>query len=179
MSDTAQTPPAAPKPQIERLGDRLSYICNVAAAIGLIAITVVNGINVSARYFFDFAFPWAEELMQFIMIAMIFAGCVTITWRQLHIRIDLLLEAFSPKLRRLVNGAVALVSIAAILYIDQASFSIVQKLYQFEQASLALEIPLWIPQIFVAGGLLMMAVLIFVRTVLSFLRSPSADQGHI
>ncbi len=156
------------KSTLERLGDGLSHYSNVVAAIGLITIMLVNGVNVAARYFFGFAFPWAEELMQFIMIALIFTGCVTITWRQLHIRIDLLLEVFTPKVRRVLDAIIALFSIGALLYIDRASFSIVQRLFEFEQRSLALEVPLWIPQIFVAGGFLVMAIIIALRVFISF-----------
>ena len=166
---TDATPTVLPdKSTLERVGDGLSHYCNVVAAVGLIIIMLVNGVNVAARYFFGFAFPWAEELMQFIMIALIFAGCVTITWRQLHIRIDLLLEAFTPKVRRVLDAIIAIFSIGALLYIDRASFNIVERLFEFEQRSLALEVPLWIPQIFVAGSFLIMAIIIALRVLISF-----------
>jgi TRAP-type C4-dicarboxylate transport system permease small subunit len=156
------------KSALERFGDALSHYSNVFAAIGLITIMLVNGLNVGTRYFLGFAFPWADELMQFIMIALIFTGCVTITWRQLHIRIDLLLEIFTPRVRRVIDALTAIVSIAALLYIDKASFSIVDRLFEFEQRSLALEVPLWIPQFFVAAGFLLMAVIIALRVFISF-----------
>lgn len=167
MTDGTQSL-AENKSAIERIGDGLSHYSNVVAAVGLIVIMLTNGLNVATRYFFGFAFPWAEELMQFIMIALIFTGCVTITWRQLHIRIDLLLEVFTPKVRRMIDAIVAVFSIGALLYIDKASFNIVERLFDFEQRSLALEVPLWIPQIFVAGGFLMMAIIIALRVALSF-----------
>ncbi len=156
------------KSALERFGDGLSHYANVVAAIGLIVIMLTNGLNVAARYFFGFAFAWAEELMQFIMIGLIFTGCITITWRQLHIRIDLLLEVFTPKVRRIIDAVIALFSIGALLYIDRASFNIVQRLFEFEQRSLALEVPLWIPQLFVAGGFLLMAIIIALRIIISF-----------
>jgi len=49
--------------------------------------------------------------------------------------------------------------------LDSVSFRIVSMLYAFDQRSLALEAPLWIPQGFVSVGLLLIAVMLVLRAV--------------
>jgi hypothetical protein len=74
------------------LGDAVAGVCLVLAALALIAVVAINGVNVVARYFFGSPFSWAEELMLFLMILGGFAGANAITWRNRHVR--------SPMFRR-------------------------------------------------------------------------------
>jgi TRAP-type C4-dicarboxylate transport system permease small subunit len=146
-------------------GEEVSGVCNVIAAICLLAITAVNLINVTARYLFTNPFAWAEELMIFLMILIVFAGCVTATWQQMHIHIDILVGAVKPRTRAILGVIVTLVGIASLVLIDRAGFSIVERLFRFDQRSLALEAPLWVPQSFVAVGLLIVIILMAVRLI--------------
>ena len=78
--------PEAERPKLgalHRLGDLTAQVCNFVAALALGAIVVINGANVLCRYVFGFAFPWAEELMIFLMILIVFAGAAAVTWSNL------------------------------------------------------------------------------------------------
>ena len=90
----------APHRFISRLCDGVAHACLVIAALSLLCIVAINGANVVARYFFGRAFSWAEESMLFLMILGVFSGAVAVTWRNLHIRIDTLVERMPPALRR-------------------------------------------------------------------------------
>jgi TRAP-type C4-dicarboxylate transport system permease small subunit len=48
-----------------------------------------------------------------------------------------------------------------------ASYRIVSLLYSFDQRSDALELPSWIPQSFVTAGLGLMALVIFIKLLMS------------
>jgi C4-dicarboxylate transporter DctQ subunit len=166
MSDTTE-PVVAPSGPIEQLFDWLSRLCLALAAAALLCIVAINGSNVVARYFFGSPFSWAEELMLFLMIFSVFSASVAVTWRNLHIRIDTLVDQLSPVLQRLTRVIAAVASIAILSTAMMASFRIVSLLKGFDQRSDALDAPMWIPQSFVTIGLALIALTIAARLVTS------------
>jgi TRAP-type C4-dicarboxylate transport system permease small subunit len=164
MSSISQ--PDAPRfAALYRIGDAIAQVCAVIAAAALCVIVVINGANVVNRYVFGHAFSWAEELMIFLMILIVFAGAATVTWRNAHIRIELVTEFLPPAVRKIAAGVVGVAALIVLVVLDQVSFRIVSMLYAFDQRSLALEVPLWIPQGFVSVGLLLMAVMLVLRAL--------------
>jgi C4-dicarboxylate transporter DctQ subunit len=161
---------AAPRGVIERLCDGLSHACLVIAAIALLGIVLINGANVVARYFFGSPFSWAEELMLFLMILGVFTGAVAVTWRNLHIRIDTLVDRLPPRLRRVVSVIATLASVAILTIVMVASFRLVSLLQSMEQVSDALHAPSWIPQSFVTIGLGLMSLMMLAKLAVSFRR---------
>src|SRR3981189_2351285 len=161
---------AAPRGVIERLCDGLSHACLVIAAIALLGIVLINGGNVVARYFFGSPFSWAEELMLFLMILGVFTGAVAVTWRNLHIRIDTIVDRLPPTLRRVVSVVATLASIAILTIVMVASFRLVALLASMDQRSDALHAPSWMPQSFGTIGLGLMALMMLARLVTSFRR---------
>lgn len=160
---------------IEGAGNRVSRGANMLAAVSLLVIAGVNVANVVARYLFSSPFAWAEELMIYLMILIVFAGCVSATWHQIHIRIDLLIERLGPAARAMANGFVTVVGVGALIMIARASLGTIERLYRFDQRSLALEAPLWIPQSLVLVGLAIVAVLMVVRLVVPGREKHAAD----
>ena len=169
----SETPTPAPNGLINWLCDGIAHACLVIAALSLLCIVAINGVNVVARYFFGSPFSWAEELMLFLMILSVFAGAIAVTWRNLHIRIDTFIDRASPAVRRAAQVIGTLIAIAAIGTVAVASARIVMLLYDFDQRSDALQAPAWIPQSFVAIGLGTIALLMAVRLVLSLTRPPA------
>ena len=159
-----------PRGFIEWLCDGISYVCLAIAALSLLCIVAINGANVVARYFFGSPFSWAEELMLFLMILGVFAGAVAVTWRNLHIRIDTIVDRLPPAIRRVVTVVATLASIAIILVVVVASSRLVSLLRGMDQRSDALDAPSWIPQSFLTIGLALMAFMMAVRLVTSFRR---------
>jgi C4-dicarboxylate transporter, DctQ subunit len=173
MTDTsAEAPDDAlpPRSLIERLCDGISHACLVIAAMSLLCIVAINGANVVARYFFGSPFSWAEELMLFLMILGVFSGAVAVTWRNLHIRIDTLVDRLPPPIRRATMLIASLASIAILGIVTLASFRLVSLLQSMDQRSDALNAPSWLPQSFVTIGLGMMALMMLARIVVSLRR---------
>ena len=162
---------------LESTGDTVSSVSNVLAAVSLLLITMVNVANVVARYIFASPFAWAEELMIYLMILIVFAGCVTATWHQIHIRIDILTVLLKPRLQVTTNVVVTAVGFVALALIIKASLVSIERLYRYEQLSLALEAPLWIPQSFVSIGFSIVAVMMVVRLWVPRRDSHSAESG--
>ena len=172
MSEESAT--GQPPGLVDRLGEGLTQLCLAIAAASLLCIVVVNGANVVARYLFRAPFPWAEELMLFLMILAVFAGAIAVTWRNLHIRIDTFIERAPPAVRRAALVIGTLVSIAAIVTVTTASVRIVGLMYELDQRSDALQAPSWIPQSFVSIGLGMIALLMAIKLVVALLEARRA-----
>jgi TRAP-type C4-dicarboxylate transport system permease small subunit len=169
MSEPSTDAPA-PNGFIVWLCDGIAHVCLVIAALSLVCIVAINGANVVARYFFGRAFSWAEELMLFLMILGVFSGAVAVTWRNLHIRIDTLVERLPPPIRRWIVVIASLASIGILAVVTVASFRLVSLLQSMDQRSDALNAPSWMPQSFVTIGLGMMALMMLARIVVSLRR---------
>ncbi len=169
MTDPSNDTPA-PNGFIIRLCDGIAHACLVIAALSLLCIVAINGANVVARYFFGRPFSWAEELMLFLMIFGVFSGAVAVTWRNLHIRIDTLVERLPPPIRRATMLVASLASIAVLGVVMVASFRLVSLLQSMDQRSDALNAPSWLPQSFVTIGLGLMALMMLARIAVSLRR---------
>jgi TRAP-type C4-dicarboxylate transport system permease small subunit len=152
---------------VARICQSLSEACRAIAGIALLIIVAINGANVVARYFFGRPFSWAEELMLFCMILAVFAGAISVTWLNAHIRIDTFVDRAPPVLQRAARVIATAACLAVLLPIIYASQGMVSLLYSFDQRTDALEAPMWIPQSFVTIGLALVAAVMVVRLILS------------
>jgi TRAP-type C4-dicarboxylate transport system permease small subunit len=166
----SETSAPAPSGFITWLCDGISHACLVIAALSLLGIVAINGANVVLRYFFGSPFSWAEELMLFLMILGVFTGAVAVTWRNLHIRIDTVVERLPAAWRRAASVVATLASIGILAVVVVASSRLVALLQEMDQRSDALNAPSWIPQSFLTIGLTLVALMMAARLVLSFRR---------
>lgn len=160
-------PPGGPAGVVEWLGEALTRVCLATAGATLVCIVCINGANVVARYIFGSPFSWAEELMLWLMILGVFTGATAVTWRNLHIRIDTLVNRGPPWLRRgaFVIGSLACIGVLGTVMVS--SYELVSLLQEIGQVSDALRLPSWIPQAFVTAGLGLMVVIIALKLVTS------------
>jgi TRAP-type C4-dicarboxylate transport system permease small subunit len=166
----SETLAPAPSGFITWLCDGISHACLVIAALSLLGIVAINGANVVLRYFFGSPFSWAEELMLFLMILGVFTGAVAVTWRNLHIRIDTIVERLPPAWGRVVSVVATLASIGILAVVVVASSRLVALLQEMDQRSDALNAPSWVPQSFLTIGLTLVALMMAARLVVSFRR---------
>lgn len=154
-----------------QIGYALTKVCQAIAALALLCIVAINGANVVARYFFAKPFPWAEEAMIMFMILGVFTGAIAVTWRNMHIRIDAFVERASPNVQRVIRVGATLASMAVLFIVAWSSYGIVRLLFEYGQTTDALEFPMWIPQSCVTIGLVVIALLMFTRLVLTKARA--------
>lgn len=171
MSDNVEQGehPAEPAGVIASVCERLTQLCLAIAAAALLCIVMINGANVIGRYVFRHAISWAEELMLFLMSLSVFSAAIAITWRNMHIRIDTLVERMSPATQLVIQVFAVGVSIAVLLTIVVESYGVVARLYTFDFRTDALDAPMWIPQSFVTVGLTLMAIMMVLRLITSFI----------
>jgi TRAP-type C4-dicarboxylate transport system permease small subunit len=145
------------------LGTRIADIGLWAGAAALLAIVVLNAVNIVLRYFFNAPLSWAEEAMLYLMIFGVYVGAVSVAWQQAHIRIDAVLDFAPPARRKVLEIVSTLVLAAVLLPVAYASFGVVSLLFDFDQVSDALHVPMWIPQSVVPISLLLIVVMALFR----------------
>ena len=101
--------------------------------------------------------------MLYLMIFGVYVGAVSVAWQQAHIRIDAVLDFAPPARRKVLEIVSTLVLAAVLLPVAYASFGVVNLLFEFEQGSDALHVPMWIPQSVMPISLLLIVLMALFR----------------
>jgi TRAP-type C4-dicarboxylate transport system permease small subunit len=145
-------------------------IQGLTAVLMLIAVAL-NAANIVGRYVFFSPISSAEEIMLFLLVGTVFLGNAIVGFEGKQLRMDVLLHAMPPALRRAFDVAADLTMIAVCVILIVLAWPAVSMLAEFDQRSQSAEIPLVIPQALVPIGLALNAFLVAVRLVVSF-RAP-------
>ena len=167
----------------DALSDRAADRCNMIAIRGLVVgiqgLTAVlmlvavalNFANIVGRYVFFRPIASAEEIMLFLLVGTVFLGNAIVGFEGKQLRMDVILHALPPALRRAFDIAADLTMIAVCVILIVLGWPAVEMLAEFDQRSQAAEIPMVIPQALVPIGLGLNAFLVGVRLITS-LRTP-------
>jgi len=145
-------------------------IQGLTAVLMLIAVAL-NAANIVGRYVFFRPIASAEEIMLFFLVGTVFLGNAIVGFEGKQLRMDVILYALPPALRRSLDVAADLTMIAVCVVLIVLGWPAVQMLAEFDQRSEAAEIPMVIPQALVPIGLGLNALLVAVRLVAT-LRAP-------
>jgi TRAP-type C4-dicarboxylate transport system permease small subunit len=146
-------------------------IQGLTAVLMLVAVAL-NAANITGRYVFFRPIESAEEVMLFLLVGTVFLGNAVVDFEGRQLRMDVIIHALPPRLRRAFDLAADVTTIAVCATLIVLGWPAVQMLAEFDQRSEAAEIPLVIPQALVPIGLGLTALLVGVRAVASF-RKPS------
>src|SRR5437867_7922774 len=108
----------------------------------MLAAIGVNFANVIARYVFLRPFPWAEETMQFLSVWIVMLGAAVITRNAEHLRMDALIIAAPPAVRRGLEAFNTLLAVVISVYVVVQSVQVVQILTSTGQRSVIARIPM-------------------------------------
>jgi len=114
---------------------------SLSGALMLAAIGV-NFANVIARYVFLRPFPWAEETMQFLSVWIVMLGAAVITRNAEHLRMDALIIAVPPAVRRGLEALNTLLAVVISVYVVVQAVQVVQVLTSTGQRSVIARIPM-------------------------------------
>ena len=145
----------------------------LAAALLLIGVAI-NFANVVARYLFRSAFYGAEEAMIYMAIWSIFLAAVAVAYEKADLTMDFFASRVGPGARRLVEGLISAVTVAVCLFMAWQSLALLRRLFQNEQRSLALEVPMVVPQASLLIGFLLIAAAVMAR----FLDRDASDEAR-
>lgn len=144
------------------MGYAVSAIRAIATAT-LLAAVALNIANVVGRYFLDAPIAWAEEVMLFLQVGVVFLCAVAVSHEGRHIRMDVVLELLPPLPRRVLTYLAGVAEIAVAVAVTWLAAPLVRMLWEFDQRSQAADLPLWIPQGLVPLGFALIALVTAVR----------------
>lgn len=153
------------KSRIDRAGDRAAFIVERLLALGLLAAIVCDFVNVLGRYGGSFSIIGLDEIEIYTLIAIAFLGGAVVSWRNMHLRMDVFISACPPAVRRPVILLEMLVTLAVVGFVAWHSFGYVARVYAFGTASDIAHVPMWIPHSAVLAGFALIAVVVLVRGV--------------
>lgn len=136
------------------------------AAVLMAAGVLLNFFNVIARYFFQASIFWAEEAMIYMIIWSIFLAAIAVTFDRADLTMDFVSTRVPRQVQRLVDAGLALISIATFLFIGWNAWQLDQMLWRNGQKSIALEIPMVVPQASLLFGFVMLAAAVATRFVM-------------
>lgn len=114
--------------------------------------------NVVARYVFNWGFTWAEELVRYEIIWMVFLGGSVAARQGLHIGVDLLVRFAPVPLRKPISILINLISMIFCGLIVYYGAALISQTRMFGQVSPALQVPMWMVQLAIPLGAGLMAL---------------------
>ncbi len=138
-------------------------IPHAIAGVLFFVAAAINIFNVVARYVFSAPLFWAEEVLVFIVIWVVFLIAGSVTYRGAHLNMDLIYAKLSPPWKTLVNIAIVVTLIVCCVYTAMQSWKVVSLHYRNSGVTAATEIPLLIPHAALLFGFSFMALAALVR----------------
>lgn len=132
--------------------DRLIKTIERVLALAFIAAVCLNFANVVGRYGFGISIAGGDEVQVYIMVWMAFLGAVVVSWRQDHLRMDVIAQRL-PEGVRIILGKTELALVVALAgFAVWQSWSYIQQMIAIGRRSDNAGIPMWIPHSAVAAG---------------------------
>lgn len=100
--------------QVAALGQ---FLLRRAAELFMMALALIMFANVMGRYVINIALPGAVEMVEIMLVGVIFTGILLTTLRSEHVVVDVLTGAFKPRWRRfaqIVGHSLAAVTSAVL-----------------------------------------------------------------
>jgi TRAP-type C4-dicarboxylate transport system permease small subunit len=145
--------------------DRLVQLVSWFVALLLIVAVAINFSNVIGRYFFDRPIGWAEEALGFLQIGLVVIGASLVTRKNAHLRMDALEQFMPAGLRRGLEVAAGVVTLAVALVVVVTAWRIVAGMLENDTRTVVLEIPLGIPYSAFILGFALVALFALLRVV--------------
>jgi TRAP-type C4-dicarboxylate transport system permease small subunit len=145
---------------MSRLKEKL-YLCSgLLSGLCIVIITLLLLAQIIGRLF-GFIVPSAEDFAGYALAASTFLG-LAYTFREGgHIRVTLVIQRFSPLPRKIQEGLILTFSLALLSYLAYACSYMVYESYIYEEVSYGyVPVPLWIPQVPVAIGVIALTLAI-------------------
>jgi TRAP-type C4-dicarboxylate transport system permease small subunit len=138
--------------------DAIMRVMRAVIAVLLVISVLLNFSNVIGRKFLSSPIVGAEEVMNFLMVAVVFLGAGVVAYDGTHINMEILIDRFPPRLRDSFRALAQIAAIAIVVILVTLGVPIVEHLAQFDERSQAANVPLYIPQAMVPIGLTLLAI---------------------
>ena len=143
----------------------LTWLIERVLAIALLAGISLNFVNVLGRYLFGIVLNGVDEIEIYILIWIAFIGAAAVTWRGIHLRMDVLIGACPPAIRKVAAAFEALVLFTISCFVAWQSFLYVQRIYALGAVSDIAHIPTWIPHSAIPISFALIALIVVLRAL--------------
>ena len=151
--------------RLRTITQTLVAIIHGFTAVLLLIAVVLNFANIVGRYLLGAPIFWAEEVMLFLLVGIVFLGNSVVGWEGKQLRMDVVLQLLSPVARGWLETAADLAVIAVSIVLIILGWPAIAVLVEFDQRSQAAELPLVIPQLLLPIGFALISILVAVRLV--------------
>jgi len=169
---------------IDKAFDRIARAIELVLACAFILAVLLNFTNVVGRYLFGLSLLGSDEVQVFIMVGATFLGAAVVTWRDQHLRMDVLLQFMPAPVRLLLRIAEQLLLIAIAGFVISQSYFYASQMLRIGRTSDMAGVPMWIPHGAVALGFALILIITAWRLIGVVRRSPhaapdkTAPEGH-
>lgn len=125
----------------------VSTINQTMAVVGLSLGVILAFINVILRYAFDMSLTWAAELTNYLFIWSALFGAAYGFKKGAHISVSLLIAKFPAPITKFFLIFSNAISIAYLGLLSYFGYQLVLLLVDFDEMSVDLNIPMWIPHL--------------------------------
>lgn len=143
---------------LERLDRGLSMAEDFFISVLLISASAILFVNVVGRYVFNTGFVWAEELVRYEIIWLVFVGGSVAARKGIHIGVDAIVHLMPPTAQRLTNIAVLVLCVGFCAVLAIYGWELVAQTRMFNQRTPAMQIPFWLVQMAIPVGAALMGL---------------------
>lgn len=154
---------------------RIAHLCRLffrqlplGLSAGLLTVGVsINFINAVGRYVFEAAIFWAEEAMVYLAIWAIFLAAIAVAFDRAELAMDFFSASLPQRWKRLADAVITTMTVVVCLFMASQSSTLLRTLIRNGQNSVALEVPMAIPQASLTFGFVMIAGAVIARFFLN------------
>jgi len=163
--ETLGAPPAKYRGAVERVCDQASRLLEQLLAYAFVGAVLLNFANVVDRYVFARSIIGADEIEVLVMVGTTFLGAAVVTWRNGHLRMDVLARALPGPVRTTLKLAEIAIFVAFVGTAFVESVIYAQRMFILGVTSDTARLPMWIAHGAVAVGLGLMTLAVVLRSV--------------
>jgi len=176
MAETEGTDPTQQVPTLDSAHPAIAVMRQALislAALALASLILVTVIDVAGRYLLNTPLPGAFESVRALMALVTFSALPLVCARNEHLRAGILDHLISPRMNRLREPAVQLISVAVLIVIGWRLMQEAANKQRTGELLSAISLPLWVPIGFMA---LMSVAAVIVTSTLAWLTLRQAMQ---
>ena len=164
---------------IDKAIERTARCIEIALALAFILAVLLNFANVVGRYLLGISLIGSDEVQVFIMVGMTFLGAAVVTRRNLHLRMDVLVQFLPTPIQALLQIVEQLLLAALAGFVLTQSYFYARQMLRIGRASDMAGIPMWIPHGMVALGFALLLIVVVWRIIRMAQRpaEPSGEAG--
>jgi TRAP-type transport system small permease protein len=163
---------------IDKALDRVARFIELALALAFIFAVLLNFANVFGRYLLGVSLLGSDEVQVFIMVGMTFLGAAVVTRRNLHLRMDVLIQFLPAPIRVLLQFLELLLLAVLAGFVLTQSFLYAQRMLSIGRISDMAGVPMWIPHGIVALGFGLILITALWRLIRMVRRIPEPATGQ-